>query len=124
MKKKSRILIADDIPSNLKLLTLLMEDMGYPHVLARDGQEVLDILEKEKIDLIIMDINMPKVDGLTAAQKIREKDWDKKNIPIIILSAFASREKREQCFLNGVNDFIVKPVIFDSLQKTIEKWAL
>ena len=76
-----------------------MQDMGFSYVIAKDGKEVLEKLGKEKFDLILMDINMPIMDGMTVVSEIRNRQDSLKSIPIILLTAFGSKEKREKSFL-------------------------
>ncbi|HRT89755.1 MAG TPA: response regulator [Bacteroidales bacterium] len=116
-REKKRILIAEDIDSNYKLLTYFIRDINAEHVRARNGKEAVEICKRgENFDLILMDIKMPEMDGYTAARLIRELY---PNVPIIAQTAYA--DEREQVMNSGFNAYISKPfdkkrllsVIFD-----------
>ncbi|RLC71108.1 MAG: DNA-binding response regulator, partial [Chloroflexi bacterium] len=81
--KKTHILVADDDPATLKLVAANLRARGYEVSLATNGEEALEVAERELLDLIILDIMMPKIDGITVCRRIRE--WSR--VPIIMLSA-------------------------------------
>ena len=102
---KKRILIVDDEMSILKFLRSNLEDRDYTVISATNGEEALDIIERELPDLIILDVMMPKMDGFEVCRRLRE--WSQ--IPIIMLSARGDESDKVQCLDLGADDYIVKP---------------
>jgi signal transduction histidine kinase/CheY-like chemotaxis protein/ligand-binding sensor domain-containing protein len=115
------ILIAEDNPVNQKLATRVLNKLGYKPDVAANGREALHAFINAQHTLILMDVQMPEMDGLETTQKIRSLSGKQ---PIIIaMTANAMQGDREQCIQAGMNDYISKPVNLDELMKTIEKWA-
>jgi two-component system KDP operon response regulator KdpE len=102
---KTRILIVDDEMSILKFLRSNLEERDYTVISATDGEEALQIIERELPDLIILDVMMPKMDGFEVCRRLRE--WSQ--IPIIMLSARGDESDKVQCLDLGADDYIVKP---------------
>lgn len=96
--------------------------MGYDVVLAKNGLEAVEKIQKENIALALMDIQMPEMDGLQATQSIRKLDSPKSKIPIVALTANAYEKDRRDCFEAGMNDFLVKPIKKEDLQKILDKY--
>jgi signal transduction histidine kinase/DNA-binding response OmpR family regulator len=108
-KKKFKILVADDRPDNITLLTRYLEYEGYENVIARDGVEALDKVHDELPDLVLLDINMPNKDGFTVLEEIRS-DPAIEHIPVIILTAARLDPADIQSGLNlGADDYVTKP---------------
>lgn len=101
----SRILIVDDEPDIITLISRYAEREGYEVVTAEDGSQAIDICRKEDFDLIVMDIMMPDTDGFTACKKIKEF----KDIPVIMLSARGTEFDKLFGFEVGVDDYVTKP---------------
>ncbi|GEM_PF-5308064 len=119
------ILIAEDNEMNMRL-TKFMIKKSIPHVTtleAKNGAEAVALFLSEKPDLVLMDVQMPELNGYEAAKAIRSHE-EGLNVPIIALTAGMALEEREKCFESGMNDFISKPVVDDSLAKVIRKWLL
>jgi CheY-like chemotaxis protein len=107
------ILVVDDIPDILKLLDATLQFKGYRVVTARDGQEALDVIKRERPALVIADILMPKMDGFSLLHRIRI-DPETRDIPVVFLSAtYIGQEDKEFARAIGVTRFIEKPVDFD-----------
>lgn len=122
-KKNTRILLAEDNMINRKVALHLLNKFGYQADAAGNGKEVLKALEKVSYDLILMDVQMPEMDGYEATKKIRAmEDDNKKNIPIIAMTAHAMKGDREKCLEAGMNDYITKPVKPQNLLETITAW--
>lgn len=102
---KTQVLIVDDEMSILKFLRSNLEERGYAVISAADGEEALNIIERELPDLIILDVMMPKMDGFEVCRRLRE--WSP--IPIIMLSARGDEKDKVQCLDLGADDYIVKP---------------
>lgn len=109
-----RILIIDDEPHMRLLLDHLMTHAGYMTLVARDGEEGMILARNQHPDLIMMDVRMPKVDGLEAARQIRN-DPVMKQVPIIFLTAIPDPEEKKLGFEAGADDYIVKPFDSDEL---------
>ncbi|MGL4492515.1 MAG: hybrid sensor histidine kinase/response regulator, partial [Tannerellaceae bacterium] len=103
-----KLLVVDDTEANLLLLKALLQKVGFKIITAKNGLDALDLVEKEKPDLLLLDVMMPIMDGYQTALKIREKpEFD--TLPIIFLTALNSSEDVVKGFSNGGNDFITKP---------------
>jgi CheY-like chemotaxis protein len=103
------ILIVEDDPKNLKLIRDLLQIRGYTTLEATDGKQGVDMARAKIPNLILMDIQMPVMDGFEAIS-ILKADPVTKSIPIIALTAFAMQEDREKCIEAGCNDYITKPL--------------
>ena len=114
-----KVLVAEDssVIQNLLKKILLFENCKISS--AKDGQQVLDMFEKESFDLVIMDINLPKVDGLEATKNIRAKSA----IPIIGISGNAKNLPEEQFFEAGMNEYMQKPLDYDKLIEMVKKYT-
>jgi len=100
-----RVLIVDDEPRYLRLLDANLRTEGYEVVTAQDGQQAIDIFSSQPIDLILLDIMMPRIDGFAATQRIREFS----SVPIIILTAKGEEQDRVRGLDLGADDYLVKP---------------
>ncbi|MCB6182838.1 response regulator [Leeia sp. TBRC 13508] len=114
-----RILVAEDNPINQKLTRIMVEKAGYTVVIAENGQEALDYALSSSFDLILMDCQMPVMDGLEATRHIRAMGV---NLPIIALTANAFDEDRTACLEAGMNDFLTKPISQQTLVDMLDKW--
>jgi len=100
-----RILLVDDEPLYLRLLKVNLESEGYEIVSARNGEEALELLAQEIPDLIIMDVMMPKLDGIATCNRIRQFS----NVPIILLTALGDEQNKVNGLNIGADDYVVKP---------------
>jgi len=106
-------LVAEDNLINQKMILKVLEKLGYNAALATTGREVIQMLDTEYFDLVLMDVQMPEMDGLEATRYIRE---NYKRQPVIIaMTANAMVEDREECIRAGMNDYIAKPVKIETL---------
>lgn len=117
-----RIIVAEDNPINQKVALQSLSRLGYNAIIARDGFEVLKHLEEGPVDLILMDMQMPAMDGIEATKKIREKAAFK-DIVIIAMTANATKQDEKNCMEAGMNGFIAKPVRLHVLEETIQRFA-
>jgi CheY-like chemotaxis protein len=118
-----RLLLAEDNTTNQKLALHILARMGYRADVAANGLEVLQSLERQKYDLVLMDMQMPEMDGLAATRFIR-KEWPGEMGPrIIALTANATAEDRETCLAAGMDDYISKPIRVEELVKALSKCA-
>ena len=117
-----RILIAEDDVRNIFALSSILEPKGAKLIVARNGREALELLDKEtKIDLVLMDIMMPEMDGLTAMREIRKRQQFAK-LPVIALTAKAMRDDQERCLQAGANDYVAKPIDVEMLLSLLRVW--
>ena len=115
-------LLAEDNEINQEIAVALLESMGMKATVAENGQEALNLLENTPFDLVLMDIQMPVMDGLTATRIIREHSNETiRNIPIIAMTAHAMKEDREKSMSAGMSGHITKPIDQQELKKTLRQ---
>jgi len=138
IKKYSiRILLAEDNLINQKLALRLLEKMGYRADVAANGKEAIEAVQKKQYHLVLMDVQMPEMDGFEATRAIRQAEAEKRqgsqnqegqaasslpNIPIIAMTAMAMKGDREQCLAAGMNDYITKPIEPQKLSELLNKY--
>ena len=116
-----RILVAEDNPTNLKLMKLVLEGLGYSPDFAVNGVEVLAALRRQPYDLVLMDVRMPEMDGIEATRRIR-KEWSDGERPrIVALTAGVLPEERRVCLEAGVDEFMVKPAVRSELLDALRR---
>jgi PAS domain S-box-containing protein len=113
-----RILLAEDNTVNQKVALQMLKRLGYKADVAANGLEVLQALDRQPYDLVLMDVQMPEMDGIDAAKKIRMK-WPK-GPKIIAITAYAMDGDRERCLQAGMDDYISKPIQLDELRMVLE----
>jgi PAS domain S-box-containing protein len=119
--RKLRILLAEDNSVNQRLATRLLEREGHVVEIAGSGQEALDRLERGRFDLVLMDIQMPDLDGLQATARIREKERSSgQHVPIVAMTAQAAESDRKRCLEAGMDAYVTKPVHVPELMRMIE----
>lgn len=117
------ILIAEDYPINQQVAQLYLDEMGFASHVAGNGTEALEALSKTDYDLILMDCQMPELDGFSTTQAIRKAELlTGRHIPIIAMTAHAMGGDRERCLSAGMDDYITKPVDPDQLRRTLDAW--
>jgi two-component system sensor histidine kinase/response regulator len=123
-RAKIRILLAEDNIINQKLATRMIEKFGFKVDAVANGKETLKALESFKYDIVLMDVQMPEMDGFQATKIIRSKESNVINhdVPIIAMTAHAMKGDREKCINAGMNDYTPKPISPDELIKVIEKY--
>jgi CheY-like chemotaxis protein/putative methionine-R-sulfoxide reductase with GAF domain len=119
--KGKNILLVDDDPRNVFTLASALENYNANIIEADSGETAIRLLKKLQIDLVLMDIMMPNMDGYEAMRKIRQ-DSKLKHIPIIAVTAKSLKEDRHKCIAAGANDYISKPVDYDNLIRIIKAW--
>jgi len=120
---RGRILVVEDHPVNQKVLAHQLREMGLRHVMAASGTQALDRLaEEEAFDLVLMDWQMPEMDGLEATRRIRLLPTSIRHIPIIALTANANTGFRETCLAAGANDYLSKPYAEAALAALLAQW--
>ena len=117
--KFPEILLAEDNLLGREIVSSMLKDAGYFCQAAKNGEEALALMENFSFDLVLMDIEMPVMDGLTAVKKIREKYGNA--IPVIALTAHHSQAEKEKCLAAGMNSVLVKPLQQDDLVNAINE---
>lgn len=121
MDPNIKILIVDDFSTMRKIIRNILIQLGFKNILeADDGTTALEILKKEKVDLIISDWNMPKMSGLELLKAVRS-DENLKDIPFIMVTAEAQKENILEAIKYKVNQYIVKPFTPETLKEKLEK---
>jgi len=125
-KKSARILLAEDNAVNRTLAIRLLEKRGYTVAVAANGREALAALENEDFDAILIDVQMPEMDGFEATGKIRKKEKATgKHIPIIAMTAHALKGDEQRCIEAGMDGYVSKPIrtneLYAALEKTVKK---
>jgi CheY-like chemotaxis protein/HPt (histidine-containing phosphotransfer) domain-containing protein len=121
-----RVLVADDNPANQKVILRLLEKLRYVPEVVANGADAVRSFQDRPYDIILMDCQMPEMDGYQASRKIRKLEADlktAKRIPIIALTANALSGDRDRCLEAGMDDYLSKPVTLQELARALEKWA-
>ena len=119
-----RLLLVEDNVVNQKIAIRLLAKMGFDAEIANDGQEAFDILKNESYDLVLMDCQMPVMDGFEATRAIRHDEFEakKKHTPIIAMTANAMLGDKERCLAAGMDDYVTKPINTSILTAALERW--
>jgi signal transduction histidine kinase/DNA-binding response OmpR family regulator/HPt (histidine-containing phosphotransfer) domain-containing protein len=120
---KLRILLAEDNPVNQQVAVGLLKRMGHTIDVAANGLEALEAVRSFNYDLIIMDVQMPEMDGLEATRLIRSLPGERGKLPIIAMTANAMRGDDERCFEAGMNDYLAKPIDMTKLRTALTQWG-
>jgi signal transduction histidine kinase/CheY-like chemotaxis protein len=121
-RRSLHILLAEDNPVNQKLAVRLLEKEGHTVVVADNGRRALEALERADIDLVILDVQMPEMDGYEAAASIRKtEETTLKRVPILAMTAHAMKGDRERCLAAGMDGYLSKPIRPDDLRQAIEE---
>lgn len=119
---RGRILMVEDHPVNQKVLAHQLREMGLQYAVAVNGLQALDLLATDNFDLVLMDWQMPEMDGLVATRRIRRLPTDARHIPIIAVTANADAGFREACLAAGANDYLSKPYSEAALAALLTQW--
>jgi PAS domain S-box-containing protein len=122
-KAPVRVLLAEDNRINQMLAEALLEKLGLETECVANGREAVEAVQKGNFALVLMDVNMPLMDGLQATREIRALDGPNASVPIIAMTASAMDEDRQRCAVAGMNDYLAKPVETEELQRLIARWA-
>lgn len=114
-----RILLAEDNPTTQSLVSVIMEQLGFDLTIVDNGQAAVELLEKEVVDLVLMDCQMPQMDGFKATAELRAKGIE---TPVVALTAYTREENIEKCLAAGMNDFLSKPFRLSEMRDILQKW--
>ncbi len=121
----AKILLVEDNPINQMVAQKMLEKLGITSKVANNGVEALKHLNQESFDLVLMDCQMPEMDGFDATREVRHigiKSINQKQVPIVAMTANVMSGDRERCIKVGMNDYIGKPVQLDKLEEVLRKW--
>jgi CheY-like chemotaxis protein len=118
------VLVVEDDPTNSLIVCSMLQFAGIAHMAAEDGRRALELLRSRSFDAVLMDWQMPDMDGLEVARRIRRGQAGEtaRHVPIIALTANAFPEDRAACLAAGMNDFLTKPVVASKLVETVRQW--
>ena len=114
-----RILLAEDNVVNQKLALRLLQQMGYRADVASNGIEAIECIERQRYDVVLMDVQMPEMDGLEASRRIVERWPDGDRPRIVAMTANAMQGDREECLAAGMDDYVTKPIRVDALVQAL-----
>jgi len=122
MKRQKRLfLVVEDFEDSRFMMRRLLEMAGYRVVEASDGEEAVELALQERPELILMDLSLPKLDGLAATRRIRrQKGFGR--VPIVAVSAHDSPESRSEALAAGCNEYVTKPIDFDELKSLVHRF--
>lgn len=122
LDKALRVLVAEDRPTNQVLLTQLLGNLGHSVVIAENGQQAVRALEEDRFDLVLMDVQMPVMDGLEATVQIRNLDRQmSRYTPIVAVTAHAMKGDKERCLAVGMDGYLSKPILPHELNETLRQ---
>lgn len=122
--RRLRVLVAEDNPLNQEVVLKLLQREGHFAAVAQNGREALNLLEREPFDVILMDVQMPELDGLSATAAIRERERRRGgHIPIVAMTAHAMKGDRERCLAAGMDAYVSKPIHLEEFLQIMQKIA-
>ncbi|HET9949473.1 MAG TPA: response regulator [Longimicrobiales bacterium] len=122
--RKLRVLLAEDNKVNQMLAVGLLRKRGYDVVVAEDGAQAVELAASQELDLVLMDVQMPRVDGFEATRRIREAEaHGRRRLPIVAVTAHGMEGDRDRCLAAGMDDYVSKPIEPDRLETAIARWV-
>ena len=116
------MLVAEDNPVNQRVAVRMLERLGLGADVAADGAEAVQSFGRQPYAAVLMDCQMPELDGFEATARIRAREGTGRHTPIIAMTASAMRGDRERCLAAGMDDYVSKPVTIESLRTVLERW--
>lgn len=117
-----KILLVEDNPISQNVEMRLLKESGYSVVAVTSGEDAVEAVKSQEFSLVLMDVEMPNMDGIKATKIIRKLDSPVNQIPIIAVTAHSSMKDREKCLASGMNDYIAKPININFMKMTIDQW--
>jgi len=122
-KVHARVLVADDNTTNQKVARLMLENLGCRVDVSANGKEAVEMLDLLPYDMVLMDCEMPEMDGYEATAEIRRRHADDRHVPVVAMTAKAIQGDRERCLEAGMDDYISKPVRLEDLEMALARWV-
>jgi CheY-like chemotaxis protein len=120
-KPTRRIMVVEDYDDTRMLLKQALEMLGYSVLEASNGQEAVDIADRERPDLILMDLDLPILDGIAATQRIRQQEH-MESVPIVAVTAYPLSYSRVKAFAKGCNEYMPKPIDMSELARVVDRY--
>ena len=120
-KSNRRIMVVEDYDDTRMLLKQALEVLGYSVLEASNGQEAVDIADRERPDLILMDLDLPILDGIAATQRIRQQQH-MESVPIVAVTAYPLSYSRVKAFAKGCNEYMPKPIDISELERVVNRY--
>ena len=121
MSGRAQVAYVDDDPRLRSLMTEELLDEGVNPLICCTGQELLDLLEIEQVDLIFLDLMMPVMDGLTCLRHLKQRNV---TVPVLVVTAFNDESKRQESLESGATDYILKPDLFERLPELLDQYLI
>ncbi|HXS00386.1 MAG TPA: response regulator [Pyrinomonadaceae bacterium] len=115
------IMVVEDYDDTRMLLKTGLEGLGYSVLEATNGQEAVDIAGREHLDLILMDLDLPIIDGIVATQRIRQQT-EKQHVPIVAVTAYPMSYTRVKAFAEGCDEYVAKPIDMSELERLVNRY--
>lgn len=119
---RAQLLLAEDNATSRRTAVLMLRRLGYAAHAVDNGEGVLDALNERHYDAVLMDLHMPRLNGVEATQAIRQRPGPERHVPIIAMTAHAGARERRRCLDAGMNDHLPKPVTIDALEQMLDRW--
>ena len=120
--QQARVLVAEDNEVNRRVAELMLTRLGLDVEMVHNGQEAVDAVARRAHDLVLMDCEMPVMDGYTATARIRQMEAPGERVPIIAITAHVMLSDRQRCFEVGMDDYLSKPIALEKLKSTLKRW--
>jgi two-component system, cell cycle response regulator DivK len=121
-KTSQTIMVVEDYDDTRRMLRQWLESKGYRVVEAINGQEAVDLTQRERPDLILMDLDLPILDGIAATQHIRQQS-EMNQVPIVAITAYPMSYTHVKAFAKGCNEYLAKPIDFDELDELLKRYV-
>ncbi len=119
-----RILVVEDNVVNQMVASGILVSLGYRPEIAQNGAEALEVLARQTFDAVLMDVQMPVLDGYAATKTLREREADDSHVPVIAMTAAAIEGERERCIAAGMDEFLTKPIDRSALSQVLSRWVV
>jgi len=122
--KETRVLLVEDYEANIAVMSYILDDLGFPYDVARNGREGVELWKKNNYAIVLMDVQMPVMDGFTATQEIRtlERQEQRSRTPVIGITAHALVGDKDKCIEAGMDSYLPKPVVENDLKREMLKF--
>ena len=117
----TKVLVVEDTPLNMELIIEILDGQGFEIDSAEDGEKALKLVEKKLYDIILMDIELPGMDGIEVAKNIKTKSAYK-DVPVLALTAYAMKGDKERLLGKGFNDYLPKPIDVSNFMEILKKY--